>query len=264
MQKNTPALSRYFVVLVSQNDHIERAIQDALPKDEYVLVREKEMWSALEVIKVGQPDVVLIESDFLNLLQSSHAQSHTSFILLAPQILKEDLVIQGLALGADDCIRIPFNSKELALRIKAILRRTKPGINLPQRFAVDEHLVIDFGKSVVERNGQSIKLCPTGCRLLHCFVVNAGRTLSREAVLTRVWGWEFINASNYIRLYINHLRAKIEPNPEEPRYIVTEHGFGYKFNMFDGRTSEQWMSHKPNYFKASQGIRPSFTLSLDR
>ncbi|MEM4203556.1 MAG: response regulator transcription factor [Candidatus Methanomethylicaceae archaeon] len=264
MHKATPTLSRYFVVLVSQNDHTERIVQDALPKDEYVLVREREMWSALEVIRVGQPDVVLIDSNFMNLLQSSRGQPHTAFILLASQILKEDIVIQGLDLGADDCIRVPFNSKEFVLRIRAILRRTKPGIDLPQRFAVDEHLVIDFGKGVVERNGHSIKLCPTGCRLLHCLVVNAGRTLSREAVLTRVWGWQFRDVSNYVRLYINQLRAKIEPDPEKPRYIVTEHGFGYKFAMFDVRANEQLMNHKVKSVGLIASTPSSYALSFNR
>jgi len=98
---------------------------------------------------------------------------------------------------------------------------------------IDDYLQIDFGRRTVIVDGKEIKLRPTEYRLLYHLVNNAGRTLTHEMILAKVWGYEYRDESQYVRLYITYLRQKIEPDPGNPKYILTERGVGYSFVDFN-------------------------------
>ena len=140
-----------------------------------------------------------------------------------------------MSLGADDYVTKPFSPRELAGRIKAVLRRvemdspTPPGQSV---IKVDDYLQIDFARRLVIVDGKEVKLRPTEYRLLYHLVNNAGRTLTHEIILSKVWGYEYQDESQYVRLYITYLRQKIEPDPSQPVYILTERGVGYSFVDF--------------------------------
>jgi two-component system, OmpR family, KDP operon response regulator KdpE len=140
--------------------------------------------------------------------------------------------IECLDMGADDYITKPFNDKELVSRIKAVLRRNQP-ITSPQFNDQVEYegLKIDFLANRVISKGKEKRLTPTEHNLLRELVINAGKPLSYEYLLNKVWGPEYKFEREYLHVYIGHLRAKIEPNPDHPRYIITEHGMGYVFNV---------------------------------
>ena len=143
--------------------------------------------------------------------------------------------VKGLELGADDYVTKPFSPRELSSRIKAVLRRIEMESPAPASksfIKVDDYLQIDFNRRLVIVDGKEIKLRPTEYRLLYHLVINAGTTLTHEVILSKVWGYEYRDESQYVRLYITYLRQKIEPNPSEPKYILTERGVGYSFVDF--------------------------------
>jgi two-component system KDP operon response regulator KdpE len=147
---------------------------------------------------------------------------------------EEEERIKGLDLGADDYVTKPFSARELVSRINAVLRRVQ--LSSPpersSRIDVDERLSVDFDRREVLVNGEPVKLRPTEYRLLHFFLQNPGRMLSHEQLLSKVWGPEYVDDNQLLRLYVTYLRQKIEPNPSDPRYIFNERGVGYRFLDF--------------------------------
>jgi two-component system KDP operon response regulator KdpE len=139
-------------------------------------------------------------------------------------------VARGLELGADDYVAKPFSQMVLTARIKAVLRRAELPPPAPrQSIQVDDRLCIDFERREVMVDGQKVQLRPTEYRLLYHLASNPGTVLSHETLLSRVWGPEYRDASHYLRLYVNYLRQKLEQDPSNPKYILTERGVGYRF-----------------------------------
>ena len=150
----------------------------------------------------------------------------------------EDDKVRGLELGADDYVTKPFGPRELSSRIKAVLRRTEmPGMTEQATVKVDDRLQIDFNHRQVIVEGRVIKLRPTEYRLLYHLVNNAGWTMPHETLLAKVWGHEYRDETHYLRLYVTYLRQKIEPDPANPQYILTERGLGYRFVDFKHEAS---------------------------
>jgi DNA-binding response OmpR family regulator len=138
--------------------------------------------------------------------------------------------VKGLRMGADDYVVKPFSLKELEARIQTILRRSL----LPPRPAEgplysDDELVIEGQRGEVKRNGEPVKLTAIERRMLFYLVKNAGLILSPSQLLASVWGDEYADEMEYVKSYVWRLRQKIEPDPSQPRYIITERGLGYKF-----------------------------------
>jgi two-component system KDP operon response regulator KdpE len=149
-------------------------------------------------------------------------------------------VVHGLELGADDYIAKPFSPAVLISRIKAVLRRAEapPQAPVSRELKVDEHLTIDFDRHEVWKDGEKIQLRPTEFRLLYHLASNPGVVMTHETLLSRVWGPEYRDASHYVRLYINYLRQKLEDDPANPRYVLTERGVGYRFVDYTATTSQ--------------------------
>jgi two-component system KDP operon response regulator KdpE len=141
--------------------------------------------------------------------------------------------IKGLELGADDYVGKPFSHRELVSRIKAVLRRHYlPAPATLGRVDVDNRLSIDFNKREVLINGERINLRPTEYRLLYHLVQRAGFVMNHNELLAKVWGPEYHDETHYLRLYVTYLRQKIEVDPANPVYIMTERGVGYRFVEF--------------------------------
>jgi two-component system KDP operon response regulator KdpE len=138
--------------------------------------------------------------------------------------------IRGLDLGADDYVTKPFSPRELLSRIRAVLRRVEPAKgSMEEPLVIDQDLQIDFPRRTVIARGEHIKLRPTEYRLLLHLVENAGWIVPQETLLSKVWGPEYRDDNQLLRLYITYLRKKIEPDPATPKYILTERGVGYQF-----------------------------------
>jgi len=153
-------------------------------------------------------------------------------IMLTGKCNSEDDIVRGLECGADEYLTKPVGNRELLARVKAALRRAEKPSYMNQNKKVlfaNEYLTVDVSERKVTIRGERLKLTPREFRLLALLVENADRVLSHQQVLENVWGWEYIDDVDYVRIYISHLRQKIEPNPSQPRYILTEPGVGYYF-----------------------------------
>ena len=151
-------------------------------------------------------------------------------IIMLTSVAQEHEVVRGLRKGADDYVTKPFSHDILLARVEAILRRTTPQtIDGNGHDYDDGYLLINFEQRIVSKGGERIKLSATEFRLLRYLFENAGRLLTNEAILTQVWGWESQHNVEYVHVYLSRLRAKIEKDPRNAQYIITEHGFGYSF-----------------------------------
>ena len=191
---------------------------------------------ALDAVRTQLPDLVLLdvmmpELDGFETLRMLREFSDIPVIMLTAKGEENDKVY-GLELGADDYITKPFGPRELSSRIKAIFRRIEKPTTDEAILEVDDRLSVDFNQREVIVNGEHIKLRPTEYRLLYHLIKNAGWTVPHDQLLQKVWGYEYRDEAHYVRLYVNYLREKIEEDPSNPRYIITERGVGYRFINF--------------------------------
>jgi len=191
---------------------------------------------ALDAVRTQLPDLVLLdvmmpELDGFETLRMLREFSDIPVIMLTAKGEENDKVY-GLELGADDYITKPFGPRELSSRIKAIFRRIEKPTTEEAILEIDERLSVDFNQREVIVDGEQIKLRPTEYRLLYHLIKNAGWTVPHDQLLQKVWGYEYRDEAHYVRLYVNYLREKIEEDPSNPRYIITERGVGYRFINF--------------------------------
>ena len=217
----------------------------ALPRDaKRVLVVDDEprmigfIRMNLEMIRTQLPDLVLLdvmmpELDGFETLRMLREFSSIPVIMLTAKG-EEDDKVYGLELGADDYVTKPFGSRELSSRVRAVLRRAEMPSASPEQavLRIDDRLSVDFNRREVIVAGEHIKLRPTEYRLLYHLIENAGWTVPHEQLLAKVWGYEYRDETHYVRLYVNYLREKIEEDPSNPKYILTERGVGYRFVDF--------------------------------
>ncbi|MCC6177771.1 MAG: response regulator transcription factor [Chloroflexi bacterium] len=190
--------------------------------------------SAVSTFDTELPDVVLLDVglprlDGFEVLRRIRQTSDTPVLMLTARGDELDKV-RGLEIGADDYITKPFSPLELLARIKAVLRRSElpPPVRVAPSFSAGD-LSVNFESREVTRRGHPVPLSATEYRLLFHLVRNAGHVVPREALLARVWGDEYRDQSDYLKVYVSRLRAKLEDDPESPRYILTERGLGYRF-----------------------------------
>jgi DNA-binding response OmpR family regulator len=190
--------------------------------------------AGLEAFFEHAPDVVLLDVglprlDGFEVLRRIREVSDTPVLMLTARGEELDKV-RGLEIGADDYVTKPFSPLELLARIKAVLRRADlpPPVRAMPSFVAGD-LAVNFDSREVTKRGEPIALTALEYRLLYHLVRNAGHVLPREALLARVWGDEYRDQSDYLKVYISRLRSKLEDDPDRPRYIVTERGLGYRF-----------------------------------
>jgi two-component system, OmpR family, KDP operon response regulator KdpE len=190
--------------------------------------------AALDVVEREHPDIVLLDVglpgiDGYEVLRQIRAFSDVPVVMLTARDDAMDKV-KGLELGADDYVTKPFNHLELLARVKAVLRRLEmaaPFSNAPS-FRSGE-LEVDFAKQEARLRGERLDLTPTEYKLLYHLVRNAGYVLEHGTLLAKVWGRDYVDEVDYIRVYIRRLRDKLGDAPDAPRYIQTERGLGYRF-----------------------------------
>jgi len=233
------------ILVVDDEPRMRRFMAMNLDLEGYQVIEASNGLEAVKRVRQDLPDLVLLdvmmpEMDGFEALRLIRQSSNVPVIMLTVKSDEEDKV-RGLELGADDYVTKPFGPRELASRIKAVLRRVDlPATADEALIKVDDRLQIDFNHRQVIVDGQPIKLRPTEYRLLYHLVNNAGWTLPHETLLAKVWGHEYRDETHYLRLYITYLRQKIEKDPANPQYILTERGIGYRFVDFrKGSASSQ-------------------------
>jgi two-component system KDP operon response regulator KdpE len=226
--------NRRRILVVDDEPRMIHFIRLNLEHDGFEVVEATSGSEALEQYRDHLPDLILLDVmmpdlDGFETLRLIREISNVPVIMLTAKGEEEDRV-RGLELGADDYITKPFSPRELVSRVRAVLRRTEmPGKPVHEVIEVDERLKIDFDRREVWVEGELVKLRPTEYRLLYHLVKNAGWVVPHEQLLAKVWGYEYRDETHYLRLYINYLRKKLEEDPSNPRYILTERGVGYRF-----------------------------------
>jgi two-component system KDP operon response regulator KdpE len=227
--------SRKFRILVVDDERrMVGFIRLNLEQDGFEVVEAYNGTEALERLRDSLPDLILLDVmmpdiDGFEVLRTIREVSQVPVIMLTAKG-EEDDKVKGLELGADDYITKPFSPRELVSRVRAVLRRGTSFEEDDQGvIEVDDRLKIDFGRREVWVEGKLVKLRPTEYRLLYHLVQNAGWVLTHDQILTKVWGYEYRDEPHYVRLYVNYLRKKIEKDPANPVYLLTERGVGYRF-----------------------------------
>ncbi len=226
---------RNITVLVADDEpRLVDVVRLNLELEGYRVIAADNGIEALERLKADLPDLVVLdvmmpELDGFETLRRIREVSSIPVLMLTVRGEEGDR-IRGLEIGADDYLTKPFSPRELQSRIKALLRRTfMPAPPRKTRIVVDDDLTIDFNSGAVWVRGEKVTLRPTEYRLLYHLVNNAGRLMTHETLLSKVWGPEYRDESHYLRLYITYLRQKLERDPQHPKYILTERGMGYRF-----------------------------------
>jgi two-component system KDP operon response regulator KdpE len=187
---------------------------------------------ALEKIRSERPDLIILDVNMpgmsgLDTCAEIRTSSDVPIIMLTIRNSERDKV-QALDAGADDYVVKPFGVQELMARIRAALRRSAPGDATPAFLSDD--LKIDFEKRAVTMKNHPVRLTPKEFELLRHLVANSGKALGHRRLLQAVWGPDYGEETEYLRVFINQLRKKIEPDPRKPRYIHTEPWVGYRFD----------------------------------
>jgi len=222
------------ILVVDDEERMARFIRLNLEHDGFQVIEAFKGMQAVGLLRDKMPDAVILDVmlpdiDGFEVLQLIREVSTVPVIMLTAKGEEEDRV-KGLELGADDYVTKPFSPRELVSRVRAVLRRVEQASNTGEgTIEVDEHLKIDFGRREIRLDGEIIKLRPTEYRLLYHLVMNAGWVLTYDQILSKVWGYEYRDEPHYVRLYVNYLRQKLEKDPANPVYILTERGVGYRF-----------------------------------
>jgi two-component system, OmpR family, response regulator VicR len=187
---------------------------------------------ALETQQSEDPDLIVLDVmlpgiDGFEVLRQVRERSSCPIIMLTAKGAEEDKV-RGLRLGADDYVTKPFSAQELLARVEAVLRRARPpeDVERPAKIEIGD-LHIDQQSKQVSLAGEEVRLSPTEYRLLLCLALNAGVLLSRDDLLSQVWGKAYRGEDEILRVTLWRLRQKLADDPSEPRYIVTRPGLGY-------------------------------------
>jgi len=219
------------IMLWERDLAIRKRLADALNEQGYHMVRADLEESLFSQVELYEPDVLFLDDPSL-CSQIRQRWRHLPMLLRGT---KKDpqRIVQALDQGADDYVAAPFALGELAARIRALLRRSQQAMPEEREEGVlssrDGTLVLDVAAHQVLVRGQTIHLTQIEFGLLQLLMRNTGRVLTHRFLLQRCWGEAYGTESGYVRLYVNHLRNKIEPDPSHPCYLLTETGVGYVF-----------------------------------
>jgi two-component system KDP operon response regulator KdpE len=231
MMKNKQA-----VLVVDDDPRLLRLVRVNLEKAGFAVTTASSGAAALEQFDLEVPDAMVLDVtmpglDGFTLTQRIREVSHVPIIMLTA-MSEQTQKVRGLELGADDYITKPFDPDEMVARVRAVLRRSQL-----QGETDDGHLIhagdltIDFFKRRVEYAGQPVRLTPTEYKLLQQLALQAGKVVPHADLLSKVWGPEYRDETGYLWVYIRSLRQKLEPDPSNPQFILSEPGFGYRFQV---------------------------------
>jgi two-component system KDP operon response regulator KdpE len=219
------------VLVVDDDPQIRRVMKVTLVGHGYEVIEARTGEEALEKMPAEMPNLVLLDMNMpgmggLETCRALRGGSDIPVIILSVRNTEKDKVA-ALDAGADDYVTKPFSIEELLARIRAAMRRSSPESG-PHAFSSPQ-LEIDFETRRVRARGADIRLTPKEFELLRYLVAHAGKPVTHRELLQAVWGPDYGDEPEYLRVFINQVRKKIEPDPAKPRFILTEPWVGYKF-----------------------------------
>jgi two-component system, OmpR family, alkaline phosphatase synthesis response regulator PhoP len=222
------------ILIVDDEEHIRELLKYNLDKSGYRCIMAENGLDALKIVKDQRPRLVLLDLmlpkmdgyEVCKAIRKDNEISSTPVIILSAKDEEFDKIL-GLELGADDYITKPFSVREVLARVKAILRRTS--LEPIQRSYTFGNLTIDFEKHVVSKSDVKVELTLKEFELVEILIKNKGRVMTRDLLLDKIWGYEFVGETRTVDVHIRHLRQKIEDDDKNPKFIETIRGIGYRF-----------------------------------
>ncbi|MGC9333296.1 MAG: response regulator transcription factor [Anaerolineae bacterium] len=224
------------ILVVDDEPHVLKLIKANLESSGYKVLLAKDGEQAVTMVEEEMPDLVILDlmlpkMDGYAVCRRIRGFSAVPVIMLTARSAQVDLV-HGFEVGADDYLTKPFSVTELLVRVQAVLRRTKwPEEIVSRRGFKAGPIEIDFAQHHVTVEGETVKLTPTEYRLLSYLASNPNRVVLHRELLRAVWGPEYGEETEYLRVYMRYLRQKLEPEPSNPRYLLTQPGAGYMLHQ---------------------------------
>ncbi len=220
------------ILVVDDEQQITLVLRSGLTKHGYDVRVAAEGESALELFQAWTPDLVVTDLSMpnmngLELCRRLRTISTVPIIVLSVKG-DETVKVEALDAGADDYVTKPFGIGELLARVRAALRRSPAASDL-ETIIEEEDFRVDLETRNVSIAGKEVRLSPKEFDLLVYFIRHPGKVLTHRTLLAKIWGGDYVEQTEYLRVFIRHLRKKIEPNPARPRYILTEPWVGYRF-----------------------------------
>jgi two-component system KDP operon response regulator KdpE len=220
-------------LLVEDERQIRRFVRTAMESEGWHVVEAETLKQGLVDAGTRKPDLVILDlglpdGNGIDFIRGLRGWSSTPVIVLSARVNENDK-IAALDAGADDYLTKPFGVGELLARVRAMRRRqATPGADGATVFRFGD-VEVDQANRVVRKNGALVHLTPIEYRLLTLLIANAGKVLTHRHLLREVWGPSFVESNHYVRIYVGHLRSKLEGDPAQPRHLLTETGVGYRF-----------------------------------
>jgi len=225
------------ILVVEDDDTLRELLRYNLKKEGYSVLTASDGGQALDMYRSDKPQLIILDimlpvMNGTEVCRIIRGESQIPIIMLTAKSEEVDRVV-GLELGADDYVSKPFSMRELISRIKAVLRRSELGrgtaVPAPDGSLAAGDIAVDLKKHEVHKGGNRVELNPKEFELLVFLLSNRGQVVSREQILRKVWGYDYIGNDRTVDVHIRWMRSKLEADPENPRYLVTVRGYGYKF-----------------------------------
>jgi DNA-binding response OmpR family regulator len=225
------------LLLIDDDESLTELLSDYLRKQGHNVSIASDGLDGVRQLFAHKPDLVVLDvtmpyRDGWQTLERIREMSQIPVIMLTARA-EEMEVLKGFSLGADDYVTKPFSFAQLAARVNAVLARGGQQSTDDQTRLEEDGLEVDLSTKRVRRDGELISLTPTEYKLLVALMRRSGDVVSPEELVSEVWGQQYTGEIGHVRRYIWHLRKKIEPNPELPRFIHNERGFGYRFQVLN-------------------------------
>jgi len=224
------------ILIIEDDEELARLLELDLQRLNYQVSLARNGLEGLRMYQEISPDLVMLDislpmMDGLTVCQRLRQTSGVPILMMTAHAVSEQDIAEGLNRGADEYMLKPLGRVELHARIKALIRRARLAEESSQSVNLfdDGYLMVDLRGRRVTVQGQEVRLTPTEFKLLTTFIRRPGEVLSFQQLLEIVWGSEYTSEHHYPRIYVSHLRRKIEPDPRTPTYIHNEYGIGYRF-----------------------------------
>ncbi len=221
------------VLLVEDELDIRRFVRTALRSEQYLVMEAGTISQGLVEADSGKPDLVILDlglpdGDGVQFVQDFRHWSQAPVLVLSARSAEKEK-IAALDAGADDYLTKPFAVGELLARVRALLRRGQQLQAVPEAHLSFSDISVDMARRMVTCHSESLHLTPIEYRLLVLLITNAGKVMTHRHLLREIWGPGQADNSHYLRVYVGHLRQKLEKDPAQPKHILTETAVGYRF-----------------------------------
>jgi two-component system KDP operon response regulator KdpE len=223
------------ILLIEDEAQIRRFVRTALEAEDHRVEESGTLAQSMPLVHSAKPQLVILDlglpdGDGIDFIRELRTHSAIPVLVLSARSAEGDK-IRALDAGADDYLTKPFSTGELLARVRALLRRNKADSAANETEFRFGAIVVDFTRHLVTRNNDIVHLTPIEYRLLCAMLADAGRVLTYRHLLRAVWGNAFVESNHYLRIYVSHLRQKLEDDAAQPKHFLTETGVGYRFQV---------------------------------